>query len=160
MSTVYFWKISHVRVRALFLILKGSVFLNMAYFFKKNIYFQKYQLRLHRNTIEFCRSQNKLFIGISEIVVFVKLFSTNEVEGNWYIYHCEVDGNCEMVELKQKIKIFNFLVERKWQKFNLNNVSKILPAVLDLWETILIEEWGVHSHSCMYFDENTNHARS
>jgi hypothetical protein len=31
-------------------------------------------------------------------------------------YYIEVEGNCEIVELKHKYKIFNVLVERKCRK--------------------------------------------
>ena len=43
----------------------------------------------------------------------------------------EVVGNCDIVELKHKCEIFNVLVEMKGRKLYLNNVSPLLPAVLD-----------------------------
>jgi hypothetical protein len=43
----------------------------------------------------------------------------------------EVEGNCEIVDLKHIDKILNVLVERKCRKLYLNNISPLSPAVLD-----------------------------
>ena len=73
------------------------------------------------------------------------------------------------LRLRETVKEWNLniktdvLVERKCRKLKLNNISPILPAVLDFVidnhdkrRIEYTEEQPAHSHLCMYFNENKN----